>query len=215
MAGSFLGEPPVSAPVQALYDEDLAEDGYVSNVSRLWAHQPETLRQLFGVMSEAFTPSGLADRQRGILVTAAASALGDSYCSMAWGGKLGKASDAAVAAGVLNGSDAGLTGQEKAMAAWARKVVTDPNATTAADIGALRDTGLDDGQVFAITVFVALRLAFAAVNDSLGAQPDAQLVRSLPPQVREAVTYGRPADQAPGSTSWTGGAPPGERLSGR
>jgi uncharacterized peroxidase-related enzyme len=197
MSGSFLAEPPVSAPVQALYDEDLAEDGYVSNVSRLWAHQPETLRQLFGVMSEAFTPSGLADRQRGILVTAAASALGDSYCSMAWGGKLGKASDAAVAAGVLNGSDAGLTGQEKAMAAWARKVATDPNATTAADIEALRDTGLDDGQVFAITAFVALRLAFAAVNDSLGAQPDAQLVRSLPPQVREAVTYGRPADQAP------------------
>ena len=48
-----------------------------------------------------------------------------------------------------------------------------------------------------ITAFVALRLAFAAVNDALGAQPDAQLVRSLPPQVREAVTYGRPADQAP------------------
>ncbi len=169
----------------------------MSNVSRLWAHQPETLRQLFGLMSEAFTPSGLADRQRGILVTAAASALGDSYCSMAWGGKLSKASDAAVAAGVLNGSDAVLTGQEKAMAAWARKVATDPNATTATDIEALRETGLDDGQVFAITAFVALRLAFAAVNDSLGAHPDAQLVRSLPPQVREAVTYGRPADQAP------------------
>jgi hypothetical protein len=46
MAGSFLEEPPVSAPVQALYDEDLAEDGYVSNVSRLWAHQPETLRPI-------------------------------------------------------------------------------------------------------------------------------------------------------------------------
>jgi uncharacterized peroxidase-related enzyme len=197
MTGSFLEEPPVSASVQALYDEDIADDGYVSNVSRLWAHQPETLRQLFEVMSEAFTPSGLALRQRGILVTAAASALGDSYCSMAWGGKLGKASDAAVAAGVLSGSDAGLTGQEKAMAAWARKVATDPNATTPADIQALRDAGLDDGQVFAITAFVALRLAFSTVNDSLGAQPDAQLAQSLPPQVREAVTYGRPAAQAP------------------
>ena len=89
-------------------------------MSRLWAHQPDTLKQLFGLMSEAFTSSGLAFRQRGILVTAAASALGDSYCSLAWGGKLGKASDAAVAAGVLDGSDAGLTDQEKAIAAWAR-----------------------------------------------------------------------------------------------
>ena len=192
MTGSFLEEPPVSAPVQELYDEDLAEDGYVSNVSRLWAHQPQTLRQLFGLMSEAFTPGGLAVRQRGILVTAAASALGDSYCSLAWGGKLGKVSDAAVAAGVLTGSDAGLTGQEKAMAAWARKVATDPNATTPADIEALRDTGLDDGQIFAITAFVALRLAFSTINDALGAQPDAQLAESLPPEVREAVTFGRP-----------------------
>jgi len=79
MTGGFLAEPPASAQVQALYDEDLAEGGYVWNVSRLWAHQPDTLKQLFRLMSEAFTPSGLTFRQRGILVTAAASALGDSY----------------------------------------------------------------------------------------------------------------------------------------
>jgi uncharacterized peroxidase-related enzyme len=146
MTGSFLHDPPVSPRVQALYDEDLADDGYIWSLSRLWAHQPDTLKRLFELMSQAFTPSGLSFRQRGILVTAAASALGDSYCSLAWGGKLGTASDAATAAGVLNGSDAGLTDQEKAMAAWARKVATAPNATTPADIQALRDAGLDDGR---------------------------------------------------------------------
>jgi alkylhydroperoxidase family enzyme len=191
MTGSCLREPAVSPLVRALYDQDLADGGYVRNGSRLWVHQPETLNRLFELMSQAFTPSGLNFRQRGVLVAAAASALGDSYCSLAWGGKLGKASDAAVAAGVLNGSDAGLTDQEKAMAAWARKVAKDPNATTPAHIQALRDAGLDAGQIFAITAFVALRLAFATINDSLGAQPDAQLVQSLPQQVREAVTYGR------------------------
>ena len=195
MTGGFLEEPPSSVQVQALYDEDVADGGYVWNVSRLWAHQPGTLSQLFELMSEAFTPSGLSFRQRGILVTAAASALGDSYCSLAWGGKLSKVSDAAVAAGVLNGSDAGLTDQEKAMAAWARKVARDPNATTPADIQALHDSGLDDGQIFAITAFVALRLAFSTINDSLGAQPDAQLAQSLPQEVREAITYGRPVAQ--------------------
>ncbi len=197
MTGSFLQEPQLSAEVQALFDEDLKEDGYVWNVSRLWAHQPDTLKHLFGVMSEAFSPSGLSFRQRGILVTAAASALGDSYCSLAWGGKLAKASDAPVAAGVLNGSDDGLTDQEKAMAAWARKIVQNPNATTPADIRALRDSGLDDGQIFAITAFVALRLAFSTINDAFGCLPDAQLVQSLPPEVRDAVTFGRPADHAP------------------
>jgi uncharacterized peroxidase-related enzyme len=182
----------MSPQVQALYDEDLAETGYVSNVSRLWAHQPDTLDRLFELMSQAFTPSGLSFRQRAILVTAAASALGDSCCSLAWGGKLGKASDAALAAGVLTGDDAGLTNQEKAIAAWARKVAKDPNATTLGDIQVLRDSGLDDGQIFAITAFAALRLAFSTINDSLGAQPDAQLALSLPRAVREAVTYGRP-----------------------
>ena len=90
MTGSFLDEPPASAQVQALFDEDLADGGYVWNVSRLWEHQPGTVSQLFGLMSEAFRPSGLSFRQRGILVTAAASALGDSYCSLAWGGSWAK-----------------------------------------------------------------------------------------------------------------------------
>jgi uncharacterized peroxidase-related enzyme len=197
MTGSFLAEPPVSPQVQALYDQDLAGGGYVSNGSRLWAHQPETRKGLFELMSAAFRPSGLTFRQCGILVTAAASALGDSYCSLAWGAKLGQASDAAIAAGVLNGSDAGLTGQEKAMAAWARKVARNPNATTPADVQALREAGLGDGQIFAITAFVALRLAFSTVNDSLGAQPDAELAQSVPREVREAVAYGRPVAQAP------------------
>ena len=180
MTGSFLEEPAVSPPVQALYEEDLAESGYVWNVSRLWAHQPGTLERLFELMSQAFKESGLHFRQRGILVAAAVSALGDSYCSLAWGGKLAGVSEPALAAGVLSGDDAGLTDQERAIAAWARKVVKGPNATTAADVQALRDTGLTDGQIFAITAFVALRLAFSTVNDALGAGPDPQLVAPCP-----------------------------------
>jgi len=199
MTGSFLGEPPLSPPVQAIFDEDLEDVGYVGNATRLWAHQPDTLIALFDLMSQAFESSGLSIRQRGILVTATASALGDSYCSLAWGGKLSEAADPAVAAGVLDGSDVGLTDQEKAMAMWARKVATNPNATTQADVQALRDAGLDDGQVFAITAFVALRLAFATVNDALGAQPDAQLAQSLPSEVRTAVTFGRPVGARPRS----------------
>jgi uncharacterized peroxidase-related enzyme len=192
MTGSFLDEPPVTGPVKALYDQDLADDGYVWNGSRLWAQQPDTMTGLFDLMSQAFKPSRLSFRQRAILVSAAASALGDSYCSLAWGGKLSKASDSALAAGVLTGTDAGLTDQERAMASWTRKVARDPNATTPADIKELRETGLDDEQIFAITAFVALRLAFAIINDALGAQPDRELPGTLPAEVREAVTFGRP-----------------------
>jgi uncharacterized peroxidase-related enzyme len=195
MTAGFLDEPPISPQAQALYDEDVTESGYVWNVSRLWAYQPDTVESLFALMSQAFRPSGLDFRQRGILVTAAASTLGDSYCSLAWGGKLSGASDPTLAAGVLHGTDSGLTDQEMAMASWARKIVKDPNATTSADVQELRDAGLDDPQIFAITAFVALRLAFSTINDALGASPDAQLVDSLPSEVTEAVTFGR----SPGS----------------
>jgi uncharacterized peroxidase-related enzyme len=193
MTGTFLSPARETPQAQALYDEDTADSGYVWNVSRLWAHQPETVNRLFDLMSDAFRPSGLSFRQRGILVTAAASTLGDSYCSLAWGGKLAGATEPDLAASVLRGTDDELDEQERAMAAWARKVVRDPNATTSADVEALRSSGLNDEQIFAITTFVALRVAFSTVNDALGAQPDPQLVKSLPNEVVEAVTYGRPA----------------------
>jgi uncharacterized peroxidase-related enzyme len=193
MTAGFLAEPPISPEAQALYDEDVKDSGYVWNVSRLWAYQPVSMERLFELMSQAFKPSGLDFRQRGILVTAAASTLGDSYCSLAWGGKLSGVSDPTLAAAVLNGTDTGLNDQERAMAAWARKIVSDPNATTPTDVQDLRDAGLTDSQIFAITAFVALRVAFSTVNDALGAGPDAQLVESLPPAVTESVSYGRPA----------------------
>lgn len=191
MTASFLSEPPITTKAQALYDEDVAETGYVWNVTQLWAYQPDTVERLFELMSQAFKPSGLNFRQRGILVAAAASTLGDSYCSSAWGGKLAGASDPGIAAGVLSGTDIGLSEQERAMASWARKVVKDPNATTTDDLEELRDAGLTDEQIFAITAFVALRIAFSTVNDALGASPDVQLVQSLPAAVKEAVTFGR------------------------
>jgi hypothetical protein len=40
MTGSFLKEPTTTPQVQAMYDEDMADDGFTWNVSRLWAYQP-------------------------------------------------------------------------------------------------------------------------------------------------------------------------------
>jgi alkylhydroperoxidase family enzyme len=197
MNAGFLDQPPLTSQAQALFDDDLKESGYVWNGSRLWAYQPETVEHLFDLMSQAFKPSGLEFRQRAILVAAAASVLGDSCCSLAWGGKLSGASNPNLAAGVLSGTDTELTAQEKTMTHWARKIVKDPNSTTPADVQELRDAGLTDSQIFAITTFVALRMAFSTINDALGVTPDAGLVASLPPAVTAAVTYGRRADSSP------------------
>ena len=190
----YLGVPAPTAEGERIFDEDLAELGYVMNVSRLWAYQPATVTGLFDLLRQANAGSGLSVRQRCILVAACASAFGDSYCSLAWGSKLAAAVDAQTAAAVLRGDDDGLSTDERAMAAWARHVARDPNATGPADVQALRDAGFTDAQIFTITVFVALRLAFSTVNDALGLRPDAALRSTAPRPVLDAVAFGRPIE---------------------
>ncbi|MEV0594596.1 hypothetical protein [Nonomuraea cavernae] len=209
----FLAVPPVTAEGRKVFDEDVAEVGYVMNLSRLWAYQPDVLNGLFDLMTETGVVHGLDLRGRGVLVAACASALGDSYCSLVWGGRLATQSDALTAAAVLRDtipqapdavppdSDAltgggGLTAGERAMADWARKVARDPSGTNAADVERLREAGFDDAQIFAMTVFVALRVAFSTVNAALGARPDAELRATTPAAVLDAVTYGRPIADA-------------------
>jgi uncharacterized peroxidase-related enzyme len=196
-ATQFLDRADVTEKVQALFDVDLAELGFVMNASRLWAYQPEALAMLFSLMSHVASARPFRFRERGILVAACASALGDSYCSLAWGTKLAAKADAQLTAGVLRGDDSALTEAERAMAAWARRVTRDPNGTSTKDVQELRDAGFSDADIFAMTVYVALRVALSTVNDALGARPDAEYRTLAPPPVRDAVTFGRPIDASP------------------
>jgi uncharacterized peroxidase-related enzyme len=189
---TFLNPPELTDEVRELYAEDVAEDGYVMNVSLVWGYRPSLQERLFAMLKDLSREYELTMRQRGILVAACASAFGDSYCALKWGTRLAAESDARTASSVLRGQDAGLSDAERAMAAWARKVARDPNEIDEHDVQVLRDAGLEDAQIFAITVFVALRIAFSTVNDALGARPDAALRKSTPRAVLDAVTFGRP-----------------------
>ncbi len=190
----FLSAPATTPAVRAIFDEDIEEVGYVMNSSRLWGYQPETHEGLFELMEAVTKAGGLTVRQRAILVTASASTLGDSYCSLAWGSRLAAAAGADTAAGVLLAHDAGLTSPEQVMADWARKVTRDPNGIDEGDVRALREAGFEDQQIFAMTTYVALRIAFSTVNDALGAHPDGAYRRTAPPPVLDAVTFGRPIE---------------------
>ena len=203
----FLTVPEPTPDVQGLHDEDVEDLGYVMNVSRLWAQLPSAQDALFELLGQATKAGRLTLRQRGILVTACAATLGDSYCSLAWGKKLAGEADPELAGAVLSGTDGPLDAQERALAAWARRVTRDPNQTTFEDVAALRDAGFDDRQVFAITLFVALRLAFATVNDALGVLPDRELGETAPAPVRDAVTYGRPVGSGAGQGESDPGRP--------
>jgi uncharacterized peroxidase-related enzyme len=191
----FLDDPPASPERTALYDHDLADRGWVMNLTRAWAWRPDVFDAFVAARSASVAASGLSDRDVAVLVTATASARGDSYCSLAWGAKLAALSSDEAAAGVLGGSDPDeLSEREHALAAWARHVVTDPSSTTQTEVDRLRAAGLDDADVLSATVFVAMRLAFSSVNSSLGAAPDVQLLADAPPAVSSVVSYGREVD---------------------
>ncbi|WP_035853612.1 hypothetical protein [Cryptosporangium arvum] len=182
----YLTDPPASAEGDALFAEDEADLGYVMNATRLWAHDPAAERALFALMGQVAAPA-LDLRRRAILVSATASAFGDPYCSLAWGTRLARVAGDDVAAAVLTGDDAALPAPERAMAAWARRVARAPHATTPADVDALRGAGFPDAEIFAMTVFIALRLAFSTVNNALGATPDPDLHADAPEPVRDAL----------------------------
>ena len=132
--------------MRRLYDEDAEDLGYVMNVTRLWGHLPAEHEGLFELIGATVKAAGLSFRDRGVLIAAMASTLGDSSCSLAWGGKLAGVADPDLAAGVLSGGDEGLSAAERALADWARRVTDDPNATTAADLDELRAAGTTTGR---------------------------------------------------------------------
>jgi alkylhydroperoxidase family enzyme len=189
---SFLDDPEVDEHVARMYASDMSGQGYVAHLTRVWANSPEALGAISYLLKQASITAGVDARTRALLVTACAATIGDSYCSLAFGSQLAREAGDDVAASVLRNQDAPLAPAERTLVRWARRVSRDPSATTAMDVDSLRALGYDDRQIFAITLFVALRIAFSTVNDVLGATPDSQLTERVPRAVRSAVTYGRP-----------------------
>lgn len=192
----FLSEPQPSAAVEAMYAADRQTNGYVMHLRRVWAHVPEAHEAWMALTAAGAGAARMTLRMRGVAISALASELGDSYCSYAWGNRLASATDPGTAAAVLRGEEAGPAGAaldaaERAVAAWARRLVRDPNGTTPADVAALRSAGFDDRAIAGLTAFIVGRIAFSIFNGALGAAPDAELRASATDAVRDAIAWGR------------------------
>ncbi len=185
----FLAAVVPDAAAQQVYDDDVAELGYVMNSSRLWAYDTAAGNDLLGLARRTAGAAGLSIRHRLLIVLATSAARTSSYCILAWGTKFGSELDARSAAAVVAGDDepAGLDRAEVALVRWVRKVAARPDSTASGDVDALRAAGWSDRQVFAITAFAALRLAFATVNDALGAEPDEPLRTTVAPELLAAA----------------------------
>jgi len=157
--------------------------GYTPNYNRLFARRP----QVYAAWRELNVAiRGGMDRKRYELATvAAAEVLRSSYCALAHGKVLLEKF------GVRPGDP--LDEQELAVQDLARKAADDATSVTQADVDRLRGLGLTDDEIFDVVLAAAARSFFSKTLDALGVQPDAAY-RSLAPEVRDALTVGRPIE---------------------
>jgi uncharacterized peroxidase-related enzyme len=194
----FIETPENSANTARLYKSNADSHGFVMNLTRAWAWRPDVFEGFAALRSQLTNNSTLSKREQAVIVCATAAELGDSYCSLAWGKTLAEEAGAPAAAAVIGDCpNDGLNARDQALGAWARKVVSNPNGTSAQDVSALRAAGFSEKEIFEATVFVAFRLAFSTVNDALGVRPDWELAELVPKEVGAAVTFGRPAATKP------------------
>ena len=190
----FLEEPPSSPEREAAYQKDVDEDGFVWGITKLWAWNPEAREMKNALLGQLNDHAGLSFRDRGILISSMASAIDNSGCALAWGNRLATAAGIETAVGVLRREEPdAMSERDRALSRWARNVAEDPVSTTQADVDELRDAGFSDPEIFSITFFVAMRIAFSNVNDALGAPLDLRLVETFPDEVVAAVDFGRPS----------------------
>ncbi len=176
--------------VRAMYDKDLAAQGYVANFTRAFSSRPEVL-QGWQALKNAIT-SGMDPRLYELVTVAAATAIRSSYCSLVHGNILATSYYPAEKVVSIAGDDVGdaLDAADAAVVRFARKVAEEAEKITQEDIDELRDLGLSEVDVFNVILAAAARCFFSKVLDATGTLPDAVL-REIPDQLRSALTVGR------------------------
>jgi len=165
-------------------------DGDGDNMERAFALRPEAYaawRQLVTAVKAT------SDERRYELATlAAARTLRSSYCSLAHGKVLAeKFYDFDSVPRLPEGLDDG----DRAIMAFAEKVVADATAITQADVDALRVHGLSDEEIFDVVLAATIRCFFSKTLDALGVRPDPAFAQ-LDREFREPLTVGRPIETA-------------------
>ncbi|HET7504212.1 MAG TPA: hypothetical protein VFK02_24495 [Kofleriaceae bacterium] len=189
----FVDQPEMTEQLHTLREAVRSSEGFYMHWVQLWGWIPDIEDMFRQTRAKLSSTTTLSPRERAVIICATVSKFGDSYCSLAWGKELAALCDSPTTAALIATGDAtALTPRERALAHWAQRVVANPSTTTRGDVDALRAAGLTQREIVEATALVAFRVAFAMVNDALGAQPDRELAELTPPEVRSAVTFGRP-----------------------
>lgn len=150
-----------SGAVAAMYDEDIAADGFVHSYTVAMAVNPEA-HDAFVALVKAVVPS-IGIRVYEAATLGAARAIGSSHCLLAHARKsmnAGVADEAGLRAFAAD-DDSAFTAAEQAVMRYAARLSSSPRGMTDADAAALREHGFTDRQIVDITLAAGLRNHFS------------------------------------------------------
>ncbi|MGV1037636.1 MAG: carboxymuconolactone decarboxylase family protein [Candidatus Nanopelagicales bacterium] len=190
-----VAEEAATGPLAEMFAADRQSWGYLPNFAATFGMRPEVYqawRQLSGAIKSTMEP-----RLYELVTLAAAIELQSSYCSLAHGRVLanGLMSEEQIIGLVTDPEAGSLAPVDRAVISLCRKIVRGASAVTDQDIGALRECGFSDEEIFDVVLAAAARCFFSKTLDATGTAPDAEFGQ-LPPQMRDALTVGRPIDPA-------------------
>ena len=193
---AFIHTPDASAndKTASMYAAAEANYGYLPNMYRAFGHRPEVMEHWGALLSSI--RSHMTLRRYELVTLAAAKELKSSYCMLAHGSVLlreGFTNDG-LAATAGGGERAPVDAAERAIMAFAAKVVRDATSVTQQDIDGLKKHGLSDAEIFDITAAAAVRCFFSKMLDALGAASDHAYAERLDAKLRKSLAIGRPID---------------------
>lgn len=195
----FIHTPPereATGVAAELYAKDIADHGYVSNDTRVFALRPDVLDAWLDLAGAI--RGGMDERRFELVTLAAARVLRSTYCAMAHGRVLrDRFHDAETVRRI--GADhtrAGLAPIDVAIMDFAEQVVRDASSVRQEDVERLRGLGLTDREILDVILAAAARCFFSKVLDATGALADLELSQDLEPTLRAVLTVGRPAESS-------------------
>jgi uncharacterized peroxidase-related enzyme len=189
-----MADGSATGPVAAMYEKDREVFGFLPNFTRGFSHRPQVYaawRELNGAIK-----ANMDLRRYELATLAAARRLRSSYCSLAHGSVLlDKFMESGELRAVMSDHrDAGLDAADVAIMDLADKVAADATSVTQQDVDRLRSLGLADAEICDVVLAAAARCFFSKALDGLGIAPD-EKYGELDPEVRDALTVGRPLAQ--------------------